>query len=153
MGDSMKIAPTALGVGGAVFLVGAIGLGIWAGMPANPLATLGILVLSAGPLTKLVYLLLTGLGICIAVLGVMSLAKGRTSDPSLLSLLSLLPPGAGLFATLLTTLSIVRAMQATHTRDLFVIAPGLAEALAPLGVGFLLGAVAAALKARAAPAA
>jgi hypothetical protein len=147
----MKIAPVALGVGGALLLAGAIGLGIWAGMPANPLATLGILVLSAGPLTKLAYLLLTGLGVWIAVLGVTSLARGRTGDPSLLSVLSLLPPGVGLFATLLTTLSIARAMQATQTSDLFVIAPGLAEALAPLGVGLLLGAVAAALKAPVAP--
>ena len=149
----MKIAPVVLGVGGALVLVGAIGLGIWAGMPANPLATFGILVLSAGPLTKLVYLLLTGLGIWIAVLGVTSLAKGRSGDPSLLSILSLLPPGAGLLATLLTGLAIVRAMRNTNTSDLFVIAPGLAEALAPLGVGLLLGAVAAALKARVAPAA
>jgi hypothetical protein len=147
----MKIAPVALGVGGALLLAGAIGLGIWAGMPANPLATLGILVLSAGPLTKLAYLLLTGLGVWIAVLGVTSLARGRTGDPSLLSVLSLLPLGVGLFATLLTTLSIARAMQATQTSDLFVIAPSLAEALAPLGVGLLLGAVAAALKARVAP--
>ncbi|KQY35582.1 hypothetical protein ASD38_03215 [Caulobacter sp. Root487D2Y] len=144
----MKIAPIVLGVGGALLLVGAIGLGIWAGMPANPLATLGILVLSAGALTKLVYLVLFGLGIWIAILGATSLAKGRSGDPSLLSVLTLLPPGLGLLATLLTGLSIVRAMQNTHTSDLFVIAPSLAEALAPLGVGLLLGAVPAALKAR-----
>jgi hypothetical protein len=149
----MKNAPIVLGSSGALRLVGASGLGIWAGMPANPLATLGLLVLSAAPLTKLIYLLLTGLGIWIAVLGVTSLAKGRSDDPSALSILSLAPPGLGLAATLLTALSIVRAMQATNTSDLFVIAPGVAEALAPLGVGLLLGAVAAALKARLAPAA
>jgi hypothetical protein len=153
MGESMKNAPVVLGSSGALLLVGAIGLGIWAGMPANPLATFGLLVLSAAPLTKLIYLLLTGLGIWIAVLGVASLAKGRSDAPSALSILSLAPPGLGLAATLLTALSIVRAMQATNTSDLFVIAPSVAEALAPLGVGLLLGAVAAALKARLAPAA
>ncbi len=61
-----------------MLLVGAIGLGIWAGMPANPLTTFGFLVLSAGPLTKLTYLLLTGLGIRIAVLAATGLAKGRS---------------------------------------------------------------------------
>jgi len=149
----MKIAPVVLGVGGVLVLAGAIGLGTWAGMPANPLATFGILVLSAGPLTKLVYLLLTGLGIWIAALCVASLAKGRSDDPSLLSILSLLPPGLGLLSTLLTGLAIVQAMRNTNTRDLFVIAPGVAEALAPLGVGLLLGAVAAVLRTRTAPAA
>ena len=147
----MKIAPVVLGLGGALLLVGATGLGIWAGMPANPLTTFGILVLSAGPMVKLAYLLLTGLAIWLAVLGVTSLAKGRAENPSALSILSLAPPGVGLLATLYTVLVILRVMQDTHTSDLIVIAPSLAEALAPLGVGLLLGAVATTLKARVAP--
>ncbi|MBO9559051.1 MAG: hypothetical protein J7515_10750 [Caulobacter sp.] len=144
----MKSLPWSLGLAGGALLVGAVGLGIWAGMPANPLTTLGLLVLSAGALTKLIYLVLIGLAIWIAALGVACLTKGRADDPSLLSTLSLLPPGLGLAATLFSALSIARAMQATHTTELIVIAPSLAEALAPLAVGLLLGALAATLRAR-----
>jgi hypothetical protein len=147
----MKIAPVVLALLGAFLLVLAIALGIWAGMPANPLATLKILVLSSGPFAKLAYLVLTFLGIWIAILVVAWFAKGRrSSDPSALALLSLAPPGAGLAATLMTALSIGRVMQQTHTTELMVIAPSLAEALAPLAIGLLLGAAAAVLKAKAA---
>ena len=37
----MKSLPWILGLAGGAVLVGAIGLAIWAGMPANPLATWG----------------------------------------------------------------------------------------------------------------
>ncbi len=70
-----------------------------------------------------------------------------------MTILSLLPPGLGLISTLLTALAILQAMRNTNTSDLFVIAPGVAEALAPLAVGLLLGAAAAALRARTTPAA
>lgn len=147
----MKIAPIVLALLGAFLLVLAIALGIWAGMPANPLATLKILVLSSGPFAKLAYLLLTVLGIWITILIVAWFAKGRrSSDPSALALLSLAPPGLGLAATLMTAVSVVTAMQRTRTTELMVVAPSLAEALAPLAIGLLLGAAAAALKARAA---
>jgi len=149
----MKVAPVVLGLSGVTILVVAIGLGIWAGMPANPLATLAILVLQAGALAKLFYLLLTGLGIWIAVLGVSVLTKGRSGDPSLPGILALLSMGLGLLATLLAGISIGRAMQQTNTSDLMVIAPSLAEALTPLAIGLLLGAFATACQARAAPAA
>ncbi len=148
----MKSLPWILGVTGGVVLAGALGLGIWAGMPANPLTTFGILVLSAGILTKMVYLGLVGLAIWIAALGVACLTKGRADDPSALAILSFLPPGLGLSATLLAALSIARAMQATHTTELVVIAPSLAEALAPLGVGLMLGAAPVALRLRFPPA-
>lgn len=149
----MKSLAWILGLAGGAVLVGAIGLAIWAGMPANPLTTFGLLVITAGLLTKMIYLALIGLGIWIATLAVGSLTKGRADDPSALSILSLLPPGLGLVATLFSILSIVRAMQATRTRELIVIAPGLAEALTPLGVGLLLGAIPAAIRARFSPAA
>lgn len=141
----MKALPWVLGVAGAGLLVTAVGLGIWAGMPANPLATLWILISQAGPLSKLAYLLLTGVAIWIGLL-----APRPSRDPSALMVLGLLAPGLGLAASLMAGLTIRIVMVQTHTTELMVIAPSLAEALAPFSIGLLLGAVALALKAKAA---
>ena len=143
----MKVLPIVLGLAGIALLGSAIGLGIWAGMPANPLTTLGILTGQAGSISKLVYLILAAQAVWIAVLAV---RRGSGDDPTVLTILTFVPPGLGLAAALLAGLSIRIAMTQTHTTELIVIAPGVAEAMTILAVGLLVGAAAAALKVRSA---
>jgi hypothetical protein len=145
----MKVLPIGLGLAGIALLGFAIGLGIWAGMPPNPLTTLLILVGQAMVLPKLVYLLLFGQVIWIAVLG-LGVLKGRSEpDTTALTILSFAPPGLGLAATLLSCLYVHVAMENTHTTELRVVAPSLAEALAPFAIGLLVGAAAAMLRVKA----
>lgn len=143
----MRILPWTFGVVGVLLLSLAIGLGIWAGMPANPLTALGLIVGYSGALSKLCYPLLAGLAIWALVLVALRLAGRTLKDQSLLTILSLVPPAIGLSVSFLTGLTILRVAAQTHTTDLVVIAPSLAEAITPLAFGLLIGAVAATLKA------
>lgn len=144
----MKVMAIVLGVAGAALLVFAIGLGAWAGMPANPLTILGILLGQASSVSKLVLILLAIQAIVILIIGVPRLTKPKgDGDRSVLALFSFVPPGLGLAASLLAGLSVMIAMQQTHTTSLMVIAPSLAEALTPLALGLLIGALAATLQA------
>ncbi|MDR7118588.1 hypothetical protein [Caulobacter sp. BE254] len=143
----MRILPWAFGAAGMLLLGLAIGLGIWAGMPANPLTALRLIVGYSGALSKLCYPLLAGLAIWTLVLVALRLAGRPLKDLSLLTILSLVPPAIGLVVLLLTGLIILRVAAQTHTTDLIVIAPGLAEAITPFAFGLIIGAVAATLKA------
>jgi len=144
----MKVAAIVLGVSGAALLVFAIALGAWAGMPANPLTMMGILLGQASPVTKLVLILLAVQAVVILIVGVSRLIKTtRDADPTLLTVFSLLPPALGLATSLLAGLSVVIAVQQTHTTSLMVVAPSLAEAMTPLALGLLVGALAATLRA------
>jgi hypothetical protein len=144
----MKVAAIVLGASGAGLLVFAVALGIWAGMPANPLTTLGILLGQASSVTKLVLLLLAIQAIVILIVAVPRLIKPeRDGDRSLLTAFSFVPPGLGLAASLLAGLSVLIAMQQANTTNLTVIAPSLAEAMTPLALGLLVGALAATLRA------
>lgn len=129
----MKIGAIVLGFSGALLLAGAMGLAIWAGM-GNPLATLWILITEAGAISKLVYLVMLGFAIWLAIV-----ATRGAPDRSMLIVLGLIPPGLGLAATLIAGLSVWIAMQQTHVTALFIIAPALAESLTPLAFGLLLG--------------
>jgi len=129
----MKIGAIVLGLSGAVLLAGAAGLAIWAGM-GSPLVTLYILISEASAVSKLVYLVMLGLAVWLAIVG-----TRREPDRSMLIVLGLIPPGLGLAATLIAVLSVWIAMQQTHVTALFVIAPTLAEGLTPLAFGLLLG--------------
>jgi hypothetical protein len=149
----MKFAPVAFGLSGLLALITAYGLGVWAGMPVNPLTMVSILASHGGFVTRMTIVLLIGLGLWIMVLGALIFAKGRIGDTSLLSTLSLLPPGLGVVSMLLTGLAVFQGIQRTNTSDLFLIAPGLVEPITPLGFGLLLGAIATWLRARFAPAA
>ena len=143
----MRILPWAFGVAGVLLLGLAIGLGIWAGMPANPLTALGLIVGYSGAFSKLFYPFLAGLAIWVLVLVALRLAGRPLKDQSLPTILSLVPPAIGLAVLLLTGLTILRVSAQTHTTDLVVIAPSLAEAITPFAFGLLIGAVAATLKA------
>jgi hypothetical protein len=142
----MKVLPWVLGVAGIALLASAIGLGIWAGMPANPLATLWILISQGSALSKLVYLLMVGLAIWLGLA-----SRSASVATSIFTVLVFLPLGLGLAATLLAGLSVRMAMVETHTTDLMVIAPSLADALTPLAVGLLLAAAAAAARRKSSP--
>lgn len=143
----MKIVAIVLGLAGAGLLVFAIVLGIWAGMPANPLTTLGILTVQTSSVSKLALMLLAMQAIVILITAVPRLIKRQSEgDGSLLTVFSLVAPGLGLAASLLAGLSVLIAMQQTHTTNLMVIAPSLAEATTPLALGLLVGALAAALR-------
>ena len=143
----MKVLPIVLGLAGIALLGSAIGLAIWAGMPANPLTTLGILTWQTGAISKFVYLILAAQAAWIAVLAV---RRGSGDDPTVVTILTFVPPGLGLAAALLAGLSIRIAMAQTHATELIVIAPSLAEAMTILAIGLLVGAAAAALNARSA---
>ena len=147
-GSAMRVLPIGLGLAGIALLSSAIGLAIWAGMPSNPLTTLGILTGQAGPISKLVFVLLIAQAIGIAVLAVRAATGRGSSDPTALTILSFVPPGLGLAATLFGGLAIRVAVERTHTTELVVVAPSLAEVMTPLAFGLLVGTAAAALRAR-----
>lgn len=140
----MKATAIILGLGGILLVLSAIALGAWAGMPANPLAVLGILLSQAGPLAKLVLLWLAVLAVVIAIMGAARRARGgRSGNRSRLTVLSVMAPGLGLASTVLSCLTIRGLMERTGVSDLRIIAPSLAEAIMPLGLGLLVGAAAA----------
>ncbi|PTS88166.1 MULTISPECIES: hypothetical protein [unclassified Caulobacter] len=140
----MKVAAVAFSVLGTGLLGFAYGLAVWAGMPANPLATLGMLLGYSGALIKLALMVLGLQLIAILAVAVPRLLKPSVDpDRSLLTVFSFLPPGVGLAASLLDGLTILNVMQRTNTTSLMVIAPSLAEAIMPLALGLLIGALAA----------
>ena len=130
----MKPLPLALGALTLVAFGASIGLAVYAGMPVH---FLPYLFLDAELITKLAdMLLLVMVGLAFF------LPKGRGQGGGLPMIMSGLAVGLGLLVSLFNLSMTFRAMQATGTTNLQVIAPGLAEGLLPVALGLLAATVA-----------
>lgn len=112
-----------------------VGLVLWlcnkaGGMP------LSALFLDAFVISQLVEILLV-LGLVVAA----ALPNGRGQVAGFLKVWLWLLLGLGALGTLRSLSTTLRAMQDTHTTNLMVIAPSLAEGLVPLGLGLLAAAI------------
>ena len=126
---------------GAVFYLTQV-----AAMPGG-LRALGILLLDMSPTLKIAMFLIVGLGVTTLTLGPPQIRKGADGDGSQLRWLAIGATALGLLAAARQGLIIRQAMAETHTTNLQVIAPSLAEAALVAAAGLMVGALAATLSA------
>ncbi len=120
------------------------GLAKWAGMPGGPLKVFSILIADSFLVTKMVIGLLVILLFVVLTTGsALVLAKRRNEPSSFLSALSITLPFLGGAAGAFDGLIIWQAVVNTHTTNFLVVAPSIASALVPIGLGLFVGALAA----------
>jgi hypothetical protein len=142
----MRGVAAALGIAGAILVLGAIGLAEWAGLRGGLGQVIATLFLDSKPTTHLAYVVLLINLVAVLVVGALAwLKRPREASSEALTVLSFTPPDLGLATAAYAGFTIHQAMVATGTTKLQIIAPGLAEAILVLGAGVLVGATAAAL--------
>lgn len=140
----MKLLAIVLSLLGLALLCTAVALAQWAYMRGGPAALLWSLFLDLPPSSKVLAIPLLIYAPIVLILGCAQLRKGGESGPSsTLLTLSVVPVGAGLMVAALQGLNVYIAVERTHTTNLRVIAPSVAEAVLLIALGLLAGAAAA----------
>lgn len=128
---------------GALMIGGVFYLAQEAAMPSG-LQAIWILLQDMSPTLKVALLLIAIVGVAALAVGAPQLKKAE-ADGSLLWSLAIGAPALGLLAATRQGLIIRQAMTITHTTNLKVIAPSLAEAALVAGAGLMVGALGATL--------
>jgi len=127
-------------VAGVLVLASIIRLAAWSGVPGDPLGVLGSLFANATTLTRLMIVIVGFCAMAGLALGLIALLGQPSADLRLmLTILSLAPAAAGLLSAAFGLLIVRQAAAESNTTNLMVVAPGIAEALAPFGLGLLAG--------------
>ncbi len=133
----MKTASLGFGVAGLVALVASAGIATWAGMPLLALLFEGL------PSSQLFLDILAIALLAVALVGLLRLKRRRGSSRStFLGVVGWLAPLLGLLKTVLDELTVRQAADAGHVTRFFVVAPGVAQGILPLGLGLIVGALA-----------
>jgi hypothetical protein len=128
----------------AAVIAGAVAIAQWGGLRGDPHQVLKALFDDSGGLPRRALVLLAVAAPIVIVLTLARLARRNRSAPAqILSLFNALAPLVGIAAALFDVIVLLRATPAGHTAPLIAMAPGLAEAALILGLGLLVGAVAA----------
>ncbi len=135
------LAGIALGI---AVLVGATMFARWAGLSGGLPRIAGDLFINAGPVDKLGIMVLALTTVVATIMAAISIASGGRSEVSeALGPLSLIAPLFGAVVAAYGYWFIHVAADATHTTNLMIMAPSIAEDTLALGLGLLAGGVAA----------
>ena len=128
----------------AAIIAGAVAIAQWGGLRGDPHQVLKTLFDNASGIPRRALVLLAIAAPIVLVLTVARLVRGnRTAPAQILSLFNALPPLIGIAAAIFDSVALLLATPRGHTSPLIAMAPGLAEAALILGLGLLVGAIAA----------
>ncbi len=128
----------------ALGVAGIFGLMRYAGWDAPPWA----LFPNATYVVKLTDMLLVAMFVLVALVGLIELGTSKNARGSqFLTVMVLVAVGFGVLAAVYTASHVSLAIQNSHTTNMRVVAPGVAEGLLPLTLGFIIAAVASILNA------
>jgi hypothetical protein len=131
----MRHAAWALGALTAIFIAAIVSIVVWQGMPVSAL------FLDTSAITKLVDIVLA---LCLTAAVILTSVPASDSRSSAMAVFAWTGPLLGLAGALFYAMIIWVAVQRTHITRFVVVAPSLAEAMLPLALGLLVGALAAA---------
>ena len=126
---------------GAVVAAGM--LGQWAGIKGGPLAVAGLLFMDAGPIPKLIMLVVALATVSVLAIGAPALLTGKsTADGGFLRTLGYGAPLLGLLGAAYEAWAIYSTVQAVGPVRFIVMAPSVAGAILVAGIGFVAGGLA-----------
>ena len=129
----------------AAIIAGAVAIAQWGGLHGDPQTVLKALFDNASGLPRQALVLLAIAAPIVILLTIARLARRRrrAAPAQVLSLFNAVAPLVGIAAALFDVIAVLRATPSGHTAPLIAMAPILAEAALILGLGLLVGAVAA----------
>jgi hypothetical protein len=128
----------------AAIIVGAVAIAQWGGLRGDPHQVLRALFDNAAGVPRRALIALAIAAPIVIVLTIARLARRNRSAPAqILSLFNAVAPLVGIAAATFDVVALLQATPRGHTAPLIAMAPGLAEAAMILGLGLLVGAVAA----------
>jgi hypothetical protein len=129
----------------AAIIAGAVAIAQWGGLHGDAHKVLKALFDNASGFPRQALVVLAVAAPIVAVLTIARLLRRRrrTAPAQVLSLFNALAPLVGIAAAIFDVVAALRATPAGHTAPLMAMAPALAEAALILGLGLLVGAVAA----------